>query len=654
MVGAMPPVLRPVRRLDPILVDRIAAGEVVERPASAVKELVENAIDAGATSIEVTIEAGGRRLIRVVDDGAGMSADDLALAVERHATSKLPGGDLSRIESLGFRGEALPSIGAVARLSLTSRTAEAESGSTLVVDAGVKGEVRPAPSPRGTRIEVTDLFSATPARLKFLKSDRAEALAIADGLRRLAVAQPRIRFALRSESGSPLVFSAETGDDAALRRLTAVLGPDFGASSAPLHMAREGFALSGHIGLPSYHRGAGNQIHFTVNGRPVRDRLLLGAVRGAYADTMSSDRHPVLGLAITCDPALVDVNVHPAKTEVRFREPGLVRALIVSAIHETLRQVGARNASTGASRTLDALRPGHPSSTMRPAMQAHSGRGAWSGRVPLPPGLPSFGAPAGLAPASSFGARGGLFEAPQAAFGRPETGFEEAGQALFSGDLAPPGADLRQPEIEPPDSEHPLGAARAQLHETYIVAQTHDGIVLVDQHAAHERLVYERLKRERAAGGIARQGLLIPDVVEMAPQDAERLIAAAPDLDRLGLTLEAFGTGAVLVREVPVALADSSTRHLLEDILDALDESGLEEGSADGTEGGPLGRRLDAILSRMSCHGSIRAGRRLRPEEMNALLREMEATPFAGTCNHGRPTFVELKLHDIERLFGRR
>ncbi|CAA2107115.1 DNA mismatch repair protein MutL [Methylobacterium bullatum] len=654
MVGGMPPVLRPVRRLDPILVDRIAAGEVVERPASAVKELVENAIDAGATSIEVTIEAGGRRLIRVVDDGAGMSADDLALAVERHATSKLPGGDLTRIDSLGFRGEALPSIGAVARLSLTSRTAEAETGSTLVVDAGIKGEVRPAPSPRGTRIEVTDLFSATPARLKFLKSDRAEALAIADGLRRLAVAQPRIRFALRSESGSPLVFSAETGDDADLRRLTAVLGPDFGASSAPLHMAREGFALSGHIGLPSYHRGAGNQIHFTVNGRPVRDRLLLGAVRGAYADTMSSDRHPVLGLAITCDPALVDVNVHPAKTEVRFREPGLVRALIVSAIHETLRQVGARNASTGAARTLDALRPGHPSPTMRPAMTAHSGRGAWSGRAALPPGLPSFGAPAGHAPASSFGARGGLFEAPQAAFDRPETGFGDNAQALFSGDLAPPGADIREPEVEPLPDDHPLGAARAQLHETYIVAQTRDGIVLVDQHAAHERLVYERLKRERAAGGIARQGLLIPDVVEMAPQDAERLVAAAPDLDRLGLTLEAFGTGAVLVREVPVALADSSTRRLLGDILDALDESGLEEGSADGTEGGPLGRRLDAILSRMSCHGSIRAGRRLRPEEMNALLREMEATPFAGTCNHGRPTFVELKLHDIERLFGRR
>lgn len=663
MLSAMPPAPRPVRRLDPILVDRIAAGEVVERPASAVKELVENAIDAGATSIEVTIEAGGRRLIRVVDDGAGMSAEDLALAVERHATSKLPGGDLTRIDSLGFRGEALPSIGAVARLSLTSRTREAETGSTLTVDAGIKGEVRPAPAARGTRIEVTDLFSATPARLKFLKSDRAEALAIADGLRRLAVAQPGIRFALRSESGSPITFPAETGEDAALRRLVAVLGSDFAASSAPLFLAREGFALAGHIGLPSYHRGAGNQIHFTVNGRPVRDRLLLGAVRGAYADTMSSDRHPVLGLAIACDPGLVDVNVHPAKTEVRFREPGLVRALIVSAIHETLRQVGARSAGTGAARTLDALRPSHAASAMRPAMTAHSGRSTWSPVRPAPPpaGLASFGAPPGYGPARDpSGSPYADFLPPPGASG---AGFEEGPQAplsgdllsggLLSADLAPPGADIRADET-PPQDDHPLGAARAQLHETYIVAQTRDGIVLVDQHAAHERLVYERLKRERAAGGIARQGLLIPDVVEMPPEDAERLVAAAPDLDRLGLTLEAFGTGAVLVREVPVALADAATRRLLEDIVDALSESGLEEGSADGTPGGPLGRRLDAILSRMSCHGSVRAGRRLRPEEMNALLREMEATPFAGTCNHGRPTFVELKLADIERLFGRR
>ncbi|MCK2052904.1 DNA mismatch repair endonuclease MutL [Methylobacterium sp. 37f] len=645
--------LRPVRRLDPILVDRIAAGEVVERPASAVKELVENAIDAGARSIEVTIEAGGRRLIRVVDDGAGMSADDLALAVERHATSKLPGGDLTRIETLGFRGEALPSIGAVARLTLTSRTVEAETGATLTVDAGVKGEVRPAPSARGTRIEVVDLFSATPARLKFLKSDRAETTAIGDILRRLAVAQPQIRLALRSESGTPAVFpaEAETGPAATLRRLTAVFGTDFGTNSLVLDMAREGFALSGHIGLPSYHRGAANQIHFTVNGRPVRDRLLLGAVRGAYADTMSSDRHPVLALTIRCDPALVDVNVHPAKTEVRFRDPGLIRGLIVSAIHETLRQAGLRGSTTSAARTLDALRPA--------SLQVHTGASPYP--VPSPSqarGLPSFAAPIGYRQGSyQSSAFTGLGETPQTLIDEePAAQLSGPTQAQFADDFAAPSADLHREAELPETVGHPLGAARAQLHETYIVAQTADGLVLVDQHAAHERLVYERLKRERALGGIARQGLLVPDVVEMAPGDAERLVAAAPDLDRLGLTLEAFGTGAVLVREVPAALANASIRGLVTDILDAMTESGLEDSSPDGTDGsgGPLGRRLDAILSRMSCHGSIRAGRRLRPEEMNALLREMEATPLSGTCNHGRPTFVELKLHDIERLFGRR
>ena len=351
---------QPVRRLDPVLVDRIAAGEVVERPASAVKELVENAIDAGARSIAVTIEAGGRRLIRVVDDGAGMSADDLVLAVERHATSKLPDGDLTRIRSLGFRGEALPSIGAVSRLSITTRAAEAESGATLVVEAGLRGPVRPAAAGRGTRIEVTDLFCATPARLKFLKSDRAETAAVSDILRRLAVAQPAIRFTLATEGGTPLVLPALSGPDdrpADLARLTQVLGADFAANALPVAMAREGFTLTGHVGLPTFHRGAASHIHFTVNGRPVRDRLLLGAVRGAYADTLRSDRHPVLGLAIACEPGLVDVNVHPAKTEVRFRDPGLVRALVVSAIHEALRRGGAR-ASTGvAARTLEALRP---------------------------------------------------------------------------------------------------------------------------------------------------------------------------------------------------------------------------------------------------------------------------------------------------------
>jgi DNA mismatch repair protein MutL len=641
-----------VRRLDPILVDRIAAGEVVERPASAVKELVENAIDAGARTVEVTVEAGGRRLIRVVDDGRGMAPEDLELAVERHATSKLPGGDLSAIATLGFRGEALPSIGAVSRLTLVTRTHDAEAGASLTVDSGSKGAVRPAPAQRGTRIEVTELFAATPARLKFLKSDRAENAAIAETLRRLAVAQPGIRFTLRADAGQPLILPAETGADAALRRLTAVLGPDFAANALPVSLVREGFSVTGHVGLPTYHRGATGYIHLVVNGRPVRDRLLLGAVRGAYADTLASDRHPVLGLAIACDPDRVDVNVHPAKTEVRFREPGLVRALIVSAIHDALNRGGARSATTGAARTLEALRPAAP------ALATHTGAAMPSLFRPSRPtafavGTPSVAAPSGYRQPDAW--------RPAAALAAdPAPGFGETAQALFESPraaqvpVAPPQADARPVTASDEANDHPLGAARAQIHETYILAQTRDGLVIVDQHAAHERLVYERMKAERSAGGIARQGLLIPDVVEMSPEEADRLVAAAPELDRLGLAIEAFGPGAVLVREIPAALIGASVRDLVTDILDALAASGDEEGGAAATEGGPLGRRLDAVLSRMSCHGSIRAGRRLRPEEMNALLREMEATPNSGQCNHGRPTSIELKLSDIERLFGRR
>ncbi|MEE9481342.1 DNA mismatch repair endonuclease MutL [Methylobacterium ajmalii] len=666
------PLGRPqVRRLDPVLVDRIAAGEGVERPASAVKELVENAIDAGASSIAVTIAAGGRRLIRVVDDGGGMGPGDLALAVERHATSKLPDGDLERIETLGFRGEALPSIGAVARLAITSRVPGAESGHSIVVDAGERGPVRPAAGQPGTRIEVTDLFAATPARLKFLKSDRAEATAVGEILRRLAVAHPQIRFTLSSEGSTTagLVLPAEAGPGSWLRRLVAVLGPDFGANSAPLSLEREAFALDGHVGLPTFHRAAATHVHFVVNGRPVRDRLLLSAVRGAYADVMASDRHPVLALALTCDPALVDVNVHPAKTEVRFRDPGLVRGLIVSAIHEALRREGGRSSGTVAARTLESLRPAQtplPAQGAVPASSASRAPASLFARrdetVPSRPAgsgrIEDFARDFGATPWEA--AREAAREAPgdtpwgarepdQAAYeGPPEAGgFREAAQAQFSGDLAAPSADLRAPAEAPAtaaETAHPLGAARAQLHETYIVAQTRDGIVIVDQHAAHERLVYERLKREREGGGIARQILLIPDVVELDPAEADRLADAADALQDLGLVLEAFGHGAVLVREVPAALAGGSLRALLTDVVDALAEGGAD----------PLARRLDAVLSRMSCHGSIRAGRRLRPEEMNALLREMEATPFSGQCNHGRPTYVELKLSDVERLFGRR
>lgn len=612
-----------VRRLDAILVDRIAAGEVVERPAAVVKELVENAIDAGARAIEVTLEAGGRRLIRVVDDGSGMSGADLDLAVERHATSKLPDGNLETIRTLGFRGEALPSIGAVAHLAITTRTADAEMASAIVVEAGLKGAVRPASASRGTRIEVKDLFGATPARLKFLKTDRAEAMAVAEIVRRLAIAHPPVRLTLAGDHLTRLSLPPESADaDGFLRRAARVLGADFAPNAVLVRAAREDVALIGHAGLPTFHRGASTHVHFVVNGRPVRDKLLLGAVRGAYADLMASDRHPVLALALELDPRLVDVNVHPAKTEVRFRDPGFIRGLVVCAIRDAMARAGHRAATTGGARTLESLR-------------VHSG-------------------------ASSGGASSNLYR--QTAPGRFEqspytplddwtrpSGFGETVQAEFAATLTMPSADTRAAPSASAVSEFegaPLGAARAQLHETYVVAQTRDGIVIVDQHAAHERLVYERMKRERAARGITRQVLLIPEVVELGPDDAARVADEAEALAELGLVVEGFGPGAILVREVPAALGTGTVAAILRDVADALAE--------DGIAGAPLEERLDAVTSRMSCHGSIRAGRRLRPDEMNALLREMEATPLSGQCNHGRPTYVELKLTDIERLFGRR
>ena len=599
-----------VRRLDPVLVDRIAAGEVIERPAAAVKELVENAIDAGARAIAVTIAAGGRELIRVVDDGAGMTPDDLALAVERHATSKLPDGDLFAIKSLGFRGEALPSIGSVARLSIVTRRHDAAQGSGLVVEAGEKGVVRPVAAAPGTRIEVSDLFAFTPARLKFLKSDRAEAQAVSEMLRRLAIAHPAIRFSLEGEHVSAFDWPAEAeDDDGRLRRLGRALGREFPENALRLDAAREGFHVTGFAGLATFHRGTSAGVHLAVNGRPVRDKLLLSAVRGAYADVVPSDRHPVLFLDVGCDPRLVDVNVHPAKSEVRFRDPALVRGLVVSGLKAALAEAGHRATTTGGARTLEAFR----------AVFAGTG----NAQSPLRPNLP---------------------DTP--AWGAPATGFDARPQQGFS-DFAASSADARAhlAEASPDALDRPLGAARAQLHETYIVAQTREGVVIVDQHAAHERLVYERLKVERAKAGITSQPLLLPEVVELDPVDADRLNAASEDLATLGLRLEPFGPGAVLVREAPQQLAGGNLQKLVRDVADALAEHGTA---------GSLERRLDHVLATMACHNSVRAGRRLRPEEMDALLREMEVTPNSGQCNHGRPTYVELKLADIERLFGRR
>jgi DNA mismatch repair protein MutL len=597
----------PIRQLDPALINRIAAGEVVERPASVVKELVENALDAGARRIDVITDGGGRRLMRITDDGSGMSAGDLALAVERHATSKLPDDDLLSIRTLGFRGEALPSIGAVARLSITTRHASEPHAWAIAVDAGVKSTVKPAALDQGTRIEVQDLFYATPARLKFLKTDRSEGAAIREAVRRLAMSRPDVAFTLAGEERALVSWAAALpGPPGRLARLGDILGTDFEANAIEIRGGRDGLAVEGYAALPTLSRANAFGQYLFVNGRPVRDKLLLGAVRGAYADYLPRDRHPILALFIELDPREVDVNVHPAKTEVRFRDGGLVRALIVRSLQEGLMREGRRAATTGGGATLAALRPAVP-------------RSGWDWRAsPARPAFPVAGATA-------------------------LKGFAEAAQAAFA--VGTPQADARTTPEAPDAIEQPLGAARAQLHDTYIVAQTRDGIVIVDQHAAHERLVYERLKSALEASGVARQILLIPEVVELDEDDVARLLGRAGELARFGLVLESFGPGAIAVRETPGLLGEIDADALVRD---------LAEHMAEWEEALPLERRLLHVAATMACHGSVRAGRRLKPEEMNALLREMEATPNSGQCNHGRPTYVELKLSDIERLFGRK
>jgi DNA mismatch repair protein MutL len=605
---------RPViRQLDEAAINRIAAGEVVERPASAVKELVENALDAGARRITVDFADGGKTLIRVSDDGCGMTAEDLPLALARHATSKIDGSDLLAITSFGFRGEALPSLGAVGRLTITSR-AEGAAAVSLTVAGGRMGVVRPAGLGRGTVVELRDLFYATPARLKFLRSDRAEAQAIGEVVRRLALAEPGVGFTLRDLSGGGegrVLFRADPspGDffDALHARVAEVLGAEFAANALPIDLAQDGLRLTGYAALPTYSRGSAVAQFLFVNGRPVLDRMLLGALRAAYFDVLSRDRHPAAVLSLTCDPQRVDVNVHPAKAEVRFREPALARGLIVSGLRQALAEAGHRASSTVGTATLAALRPEGAGAAPRVYQMERAA-----------PGL-LRGAALWQAPAADPGAMAGA-------------GFAEAPSARV------------EPEAVRAAETHPLGAARAQVHENYIIAQTANGIVIVDQHAAHERLVYERLKRQRAGSGIAAQALLIPEIVELSPAEAAMLLEHAEELRGLGLTIEPFGGSAIAVREVPAILGRVEAAALLRDILDEL---------ADLGESGLLQGRIDAVLSRMACHGSVRSGRPLRAEEMNALLREMEATPLSGQCNHGRPTYVELRLTDIERLFGR-
>lgn len=603
-----------LRILPETTINRIAAGEVVERPASAVKELVENAIDAGASRIDVMLAGGGQSSLIVSDDGRGMTREELTLCVERHATSKLPDDDLLQIEALGFRGEALPSIGSVSRLTITSRTQDADNAWAIEIEGGDKKPVVPASRAVGTKVEVRDLFFATPARLKFLKTERTELNHVLDVIRRLAMAYPEIAFSVSDERGTRLRLDAAQGDllDARLQRLSAVMGREFAENALTIDSEREGIRLTGYAGLPTLNQAYARGQYLFVNGRPVRDPMLRGAVRGAYQDLLARDRHPMVALFLEIPPKLVDVNVHPMKTEVRFRDAGVVRGLIVGALRHALADAGHRASTTVAGQTLGAFRPGS---------------GAFPGGAARSyPTAPSHGSAAALA--EYYAPMPGL-DVPSAPPGATVLGFSDA-------------AAESQAEAE---ISYPLGAARAQLHETYIVAQTNDGIVIVDQHAAHERLVHEQMKEALAQDGIKRQGLLLPEVVEMEEGHCDSLVARADQLAELGLVIESFGPGAVVVREVPAMLGKVDVKGLVRDLADDIAELG---------EGLSLKEKLEAVSGTMACHGSVRAGRRLSAQEMDALLRQMEATPHSGQCNHGRPTYVELKLADIERLFGRR
>lgn len=603
-----------IRRLPETLVNRIAAGEVVERPASALKELVENAIDAGASRIAVRLANGGLDLIEVTDDGCGMAPDEIALALERHATSKLPesligeSGAIEQVTTLGFRGEALPSIASVARLTIESRPPGAD-GWLRTVDHGEMTAEGPAALPPGTRIRVEDLFGRVPARRKFLRSARSEYAACQDVVRRLAMARPDVGFTLEHDGRRVL---AVQGGDGLARRVAALVARELADEGVAIE-AERGFArLTGVAGLPTFNRGVADHQYLFVNGRPVKDRLLIGAVRGAYADMLARDRHAVLALFLEVPPEEVDVNVHPAKTEVRFRDPVFVRGFIVSGLRHALDGAAQRSAQPVASGAMANWRA-EPIGRAEPAP------------------VPTLGA---LFAREYAPAPGRVSEA-----GRPWRGYEEAVMAPAArAETAEPRADGA--------AEFPLGVARGQVAQTYIVAEAADGLVIVDQHAAHERLVLERLKAAGAGEAAARsQALLIPEVIELEEVDCDRLEEAAARLAEHGLALERFGPDAMLVRAVPAPLAGGDVKALVRDVADDLSANG---------DALLLGERLDHVLATMACHGSVRAGRALSVAEMNALLREMERTPRSGQCNHGRPTWVKLAHADIEKLFGRK
>ncbi|MBB3314789.1 DNA mismatch repair protein MutL [Rhizobium sp. BK181] len=601
-----------IRQLSETLINQIAAGEVIERPASAAKELIENALDAGATRIEVATSGGGKGLLRVSDNGSGMDVADLELAVRRHCTSKIS-DTLDDIRTLGFRGEALPSIGSVARLSISSRRRDSAGGNEIAIEGGKVAYLRPSPGNPGTIVEVRDLFFATPARLKFLKTEKAEAAAITEVVKRMAIAFPGVRFVLSGTDRTTLELPA-TGDDH-LARMAQILGKDFRDNAIEIDAEREGISLTGFTGVPTFNRGNSAHQYAFVNGRPVQDKLILSAIRGAYAETIPTGRYPVAVLSIRLDPALVDVNVHPAKSDVRFRDPQLVRGLIVGAVREALARDGSRAATTGADGMLRSFRPGFQPGAQRPQQP-------WS---------------AATSPSRPF------YQPATSAFGeRPQASFDGLVTPTARSDTAPTARTLVAPE-EPP-LRYPLGAARAQIHENYIVAQTDDGLVIVDQHAAHERLVFEAMRKALHSKRLASQVLLIPEIVDLPEEDCDRLMQFATEFGELGLAIERFGPGAIAVRETPAMLGEVDAVGLVRQLADEIAEWDTASG---------LSAKLEYVAATMACHGSVRSGRRLRPEEMNALLRQMEVTPGSGQCNHGRPTYIELKLSDIERLFGR-
>lgn len=610
-----------IRLLSENTINQIAAGEVIERPASAVKELVENAIDAGAKNIRVVMVEGGKKMISVTDDGYGMSSDELNLAVERHATSKLQENDLSNIVTMGFRGEALPSIASVSRFSFKSRAEGSDQAWKITIEGGRKSPVEPTALDKGSHVEIRDLFYSTPARLKFLKTDRTELSQANDVIKRLAMANPEIAFSLHDNERRVFQVSAAQGEllDNRLRRLGAILGAEFTENALPINAERENMALRGFAGLPTYNRGNAQHQFLFVNGRPVKDKLLAGAVRGAYMDFLARNRHPVLALFLEVPTDMVDVNVHPAKAEVRFRESGVVRGLIVGALRHALAEAGHRASTSVSNAALGAF------NANTPTMPFHSGR---QQNFQMPPSLPN----------GQLSEVNHSYHAPLSEPGQP---------------FAPPmgrNENLEQNssvhEPAPEDlSEFPLGAARGQLHETYIVSQTENGIIIVDQHAAHERLVYERMKKHIEGGNVPRQTLLLPEVIELEQSAVDRLLSRQEELLNLGLVFEVFGDDAIVVREFPALLGNTDIKGLIRDLADELAE--LNQALS-------LKEKLEEVCSTMACHGSVRAGRRMATAEMNALLREMEATPHSGQCNHGRPTYVELKLSDVERLFGRR